>query len=68
MYKKHAFSREKISINTYLFKSFAMTKKQKVFMVVSSIFSLSSLSNLLKYENVRSLNAEDEGRKKLVKK
>ena len=32
-------------------------------MVVSSIFSLSSLSNLLKYENVRASDAEDEGRK-----
>ena len=34
-------------------------------MVVSSISSLSSLSNLLKYENVRSSDAEDEGRNKL---
>ena len=37
-------------------------------MVVSSMFSLSSLSNLLKNENVRSFDAEDEGRNELVNK
>ena len=37
-------------------------------MVVSCKFSLSSLSNLLKYENVRSSDAEDEGRNELVNK
>ena len=37
-------------------------------MIVSSIFSLSSHSNSLKYENVRCTDAEDEGRKKLINK
>ena len=36
-------------------------------MVVSCIFSLSSLSNLLKYENLCSTDAEDEGRNKFKK-
>ena len=37
-------------------------------MLISSIFSLYSVSNLLIYENVRSTDAEDEGRNKLVNK
>ena len=37
-------------------------------MVLSSIFSVSSLSNFLKYEDVRSTDGEDEGRNKLLNK
>ena len=64
MYIKTRFFTQKISININYSKYFAMTKRNKrCFMVVPSIFSLSSLSILMKYENVRSSDAQDEGEK-----
>ena len=68
MYKTHAFSRKKYQLTHIYLINFALTKKQKVFYgSFIHIFPFFA-SNLLKYENVRSSDAEDEGRNKLVNK